>query len=325
MSRIGGRRLQDASPVDAILLGREPGLLLEPDVRTADLLDRIEAELDPEARQLPLDSHLHTDISHDADVPIDLYAALARRRGILEIAITDHLDFDARDPNFAAADYERRLRQLREVAERWDGRPLVRFGVEITYEARLEEEIRSYLNRHPYDFVIGSVHVSERTPLHPRAPELAAEWCRGRTHLEASAWYWDDVEAAIRSELFDTLGHLDFVKRYLLPHLGPFRYEPHAAFYDRLLGVLVETGMALEVNSSGLRQGVGEAYPGPEVVARFRQLGGTRVSAGSDSHRVRSFGWALARAYGSIRDAGFETLAFRRGGEPLQVPLGIGE
>ncbi len=273
----------------------------------------------PTAAALPLDAHLHTDFSHDSDVPIDAYAALARAAGVTEIAITDHLDFDARDPNFRAGEYERRRRVAREAAERWDGDPVIRFGAEITYEARLEGDIRAYLESRPYDYLIGSVHISERTPLH--SPEAAARWCAGRTHREASAWYWDEAEALVRSGLFDTLGHLDFVKRYLVAHLGPFAYEPHEDLYERLLQALVETGTALEVNSSGLRQQAGETYPPAAAVDRFRQLGGERIVAGSDAHRADSFGFGLERAYAAIVDAGFDRLSFRRGGERIAVDL----
>ena len=268
---------------------------------------------------LPLDAHLHTDLSPDADVPIDTYAALARQHGVAEIAITDHVDFTPGDPAYGFAFVEERERIVRDAAERWAGEPIIRFGVELTYERRLEHDIREHLAHHRYDYAIGSVHVSNRNPL--RTPGSAAAWCRGKSHREASAWYWDDVEAAIRSGLFDTIGHLDFVKRYLVHHLGPFEYEPHADIYERLLLALVETGTALEVNSSGLRQQARECYPPPAVVERFRALGGARVVAGSDAHRVDSFGFGLREAYHSIGRAGFRSLAFRRGGDRVAVEL----
>jgi histidinol-phosphatase (PHP family) len=268
---------------------------------------------------LPLDSHLHTDASADADVPIDAYAARARAEGVPEICITDHLDFDPRDPNHAPDAFRERERVVREAAQRWADEPRIRFGVEITYEQRLEPEIRRYLAQHPYDYVIGSVHISRRDPLH--TPEGAGRWCRGKSHREASAGYWREVEAAIRSGLFDTIGHLDFVKRYLVEHLGPFEYEPHADLYETLLRALVETGTALEVNSSGLRQQAAEAYPPATVVTRFRALGGERVVAGSDAHRLASFGFGLLEAYRSITAAGYRSLSFRRGGGRVAVEL----
>ena len=58
---------------------------------------------DGSSRDLPLDAHLHTNLSPDSDVPVDVYAALAAERGIAELAITDHVDFDPRDPSTGIA------------------------------------------------------------------------------------------------------------------------------------------------------------------------------------------------------------------------------
>ena len=267
----------------------------------------------------PLDAHLHTNLSPDADVPIDAYAALARQRGMSELCITDHVDFDPGDPAYAFTSFDLRERTVREAAERWADAPAIRFGAEITYERRLEDDICEHLAHHRYDYVIGSVHPSLRNPM--RSPRDAAEWCAGKTHREASAWYWDEVDSAIRSGLFDTIGHLDFVKRYMQVPLGPFEYAPHADIYDRLLTALVETGTALEVNSSGLRQEPAEAYPGPLVVERFRQLGGELVVAGSDAHRIESFGFGLREAYRSIATSGFQSLSFRRSEGRIAVEM----
>lgn len=273
----------------------------------------------PDPLDLPLDAHLHTDLSPDADVPIDVYAAAARERDVAELAITDHLDFDPRTPAFAFADYGRRRRAIAEAAERWGGRPNLRFGVEISYERRYEKDIRAHLAGHAYDFVIGSVHVGPDSPLRDRTG--AARWCAGKTPREASQPYWEEVEAAARSGIFDTLGHLDFIKRFLVPHLGPFEYEPHADLYERVLTALVESGTALEVNSSGLRQEASETYPPPVAVERFRALGGERVTAGSDAHRIGHFGFGLGEAYGILERSGFAALAFRRGDERVAIDL----
>lgn len=266
---------------------------------------------------LPLDAHLHTDASTDSNVPIDVYATLARQQGVAELAITDHLDFDPRYPNYAPDDHRERERVVRTAAERWDGQPAIRFGVEITYERLREAEIRSYLAAHAYDYVIGSVHIGHFSPL--GNAEEAARWCQGRTHREASAFYWEEVEAAIRSGLFDTIGHLDFIKRFLVDYLGPFDYEQHADIYERLLSALVESGAALEVNSSGLRQAAREPYPPPAAVQRFRELGGERVVAGSDAHRADSFASGLTEIYRAISTAGFDALAFRRGQDRVWI------
>jgi histidinol-phosphatase (PHP family) len=282
----------------------------------------------PEAdRDLPLDAHLHTNHSPDSDVPIDVYCASAVARGIPEIAITDHVDFDPRDQAYSFASFAEREREVRDAAARWADRGLrVRFGVEVTYESRFEAEIREHLARHPYDYAIGSVHVAASSPYLARR---VTGWVAGRTFDEIVAPYFAEVEAAIRSELFDTLGHLDYVKKYLVHHVPPASFAARPDIYEPLLRALVETGTALEVNASGLRQPPGETYPPAPIAARFRVLGGIRVTAGSDAHRADSFACGLGHAYAALVAAGFEALAFRRhagdprAGERLDIPARV--
>jgi histidinol-phosphatase (PHP family) len=275
--------------------------------------------IDRRARDLPLDAHLHTDLSPDSEVPIDVYAAQARERGIAEIAITDHVDFDPTAPAYAFTTFAERERVVREAAERWaDEGVAIRFGVEITYDHRFEPEIRAHLQRHPYDFAIGSVHVYRDSPY---AAAHVAAWAEGRSLQSIVQPYFDEVEAAVRTGLFDALGHLDFVKRYLVPHVMPADLAGAPELYEPILRALVESGTALEVNTSGLRQVAAETYPSPAVVARFRELGGSRVTVGSDAHQADSFAWALADGYDAVVDAGFTALSFRRGGDRVEVDV----
>ncbi|MER3417691.1 MAG: hypothetical protein C4343_00915, partial [Chloroflexota bacterium] len=206
-------------------------------------------------RDLPLDSHLHTRLSHDSAVDLDVYPALAAARGITEIAITDHLDFDPRVPTSGVPPSERE-RLVRELAERWTDRGIaVRYGAEITYEQRFEAEIREHLRRHRYDFTIGSVHVGPDSPY--RADRVGA-FVAGRRLADILRPYFDEVLAAARSGCFDTLGHLDFVKRYLVPHVDPAAIAEAAELVEPILRALVDTGTGLEINASGLRQAARE-------------------------------------------------------------------
>ena len=273
---------------------------------------------DPQAPDLPLDAHLHTDRSTDSDVPIDDYGAAAVARGIAELAITDHIDFDPR----AGRDYAtvERARAARPGRGRALGAarghdPLrARGDVRPTRRTRSE----SISAGHPYDFVIGSVHITRDSPYHVSRVE---RWVAGRSIDEIVAPYFDEVEAAARSGLFDTLGHLDFVKRYVGPHVSrrrspaarPVRADP---------------------------PGAGRVGHGPrgehERAAPGRRARPTRVrpsspgSASSAAERLtRWFGRAPAglvrsRSCGWLRiaaEAGFEALAFRRGSERVAIPL----
>jgi histidinol-phosphatase (PHP family) len=277
------------------------------------------AAVDLQSRDLPLDAHLHTDQSPDSAVPIDAYAAEALARGIPEIAITDHVDFDPRDPAYRYTTFADRERTVRDAAARWADRGVtIRFGVELTYHRDWEDEARAHVRRHRYDYVLGSVH---DWPGSPYTRSTVRGWVEGRAVEEVLAPYLDQVIGAARSGLFDTIGHFDVVKRYLYPHLPPAELNRHLELYDPALRAIVEAGVALEVNSSGLRHLVGETYPGPATVQRFHDLGGRRVVAGSDAHRRDWFAFRLDDAYRLIAEAGFDELAFRRGTARVAIPL----
>ncbi len=266
---------------------------------------------DRQARDLPLDAHLHTDLSPDSNVPIDGYARQAIERGIAEIAITDHVDFDPTAPAFSFTTFDQRERVVRDAAARWAERGLaIRFGVEITWDRRWDADIREHLARHRYDFAIGSVHVYRDSPF---APGRVAGWVTGRSLPEIVEPYFAEVAAAARSGLFDALGHLDMFKRYLVPHVTAADLAGAPELYEPILRALVESGTALEINTSGLRQAANETYPSPSMVRRYRELGGRAITIGSDAHRAGAFAWALDDGYAAARDAGFDALTFRRG------------
>jgi len=147
--------------------------------------------IDRQARNLPLDAHLHTDLSPDSDVPIDAYAEQAVERGIDEIAITDHVDFEPGTPAYAATTFGERECVVRTAAERWGPRGVaIRFGVELTYDRRFEADLREHVRRHPYDFVIGSVHVYRSSPY---AGDRVAGFVAGRSLREVVAPYFDEA------------------------------------------------------------------------------------------------------------------------------------
>jgi histidinol-phosphatase (PHP family) len=262
-----------------------------------------------QARDFPIDSHVHTAFSHDSQVLLELYAAQAAELGIREIAITDHVDFLPGSPGFRYFDYAVRRKVIAEYAGRWADRVRIRHGVEITYESRFEDEIAEHMATHSYDYSIGSVHAVEGSPY---TADRVEAFARGKTVAEAAEPYFAEVERAVRSGLFDTIGHIDMCKRWLLPW---FRVEAFATIpeaYERLLAPLVQSGMALEVNSSGLRYPEHETYPAAWVVARFRELGGQRVTVGSDAHVPKSFAFGLEEAAEIVAAAGFDRLSLER-------------
>ena len=92
----------------------------------------------------------------------------------------------------------------------------------------------------------------------------------------------------------DTLGHLDYIVRYC-----PSRdanYNPmvdQKEVIDNILNLLIERDICLEINTSNLAKGFDFAHPHPDILKRYVELGGKKVTIGSDAHQADKLGYGF--------------------------------
>ena len=140
-------------------------------------------------------------------------------------------------------------------------------------------------------------------------PQTSAVFFGSHDQREAYLPYFEELLRAVQSGLGDVLGHFDLVKRYGTAHYGPF--DP-LHFEEEIRSVLQAAsarGMVLEVNTSGLRQSPGEAYPGLPVLRWYRELGGEILTVGSDAHHSDHLGAGVRQALVLAREVGFRAIA----------------
>jgi len=240
--------------------------------------------------------------------------------GLSEICFTEHVDFDPTEANTGYFDYELYRERIRESRGRFGARLKIGAGVEIDYNRRFESDIADFLKGKTFDFVLGSVHYLDGFNVsEPRA----SDYFEGRDQETAYDRYFDEVEHCVQSGMFDALGHLDLVKRFGVHFYGPFEIEPFADRIERILRMVVEQGMGLEVNTSGLRQAPKEPYPGAEVLKMYKACGGKIVTVGSDAHTVDDLAKGIEEAVRLLRTIGFDAIwAFERR-KPRRLTDGI--
>ncbi len=73
-----------------------------------------------------------------------------------------------------------------------------------------------------------------------------------------------------------------------------------------VLRQVVSDGKGIELNTSGIRYGLGDFQPSREILELYRDLGGTVVTVGSDSHTPDHLGSYLRLAYRELAELGFE-------------------
>jgi histidinol-phosphatase (PHP family) len=245
-----------------------------------------------------LDCHVHTVHSGDSPAPLLDMCVRAVEVGITKIVFTEHLDFTPTDYSYGAFVYESWIREIESAREEFGGRLIIHRGVEVDYQERFRRKIEDYLGCHDFDYVLGSAHYVDGIIM-----EDHEAYFPGKSAREAYLPYFDALRATVESGLFRTLGHIDLCKRHGARYFGPFRLDE---FEDEMTGVLktvVERGMMIEINTSGLRQAPAETYPTLDTLKLYHGLGGRNVAVGSDSHKPEHLGFGLETGYALAREA----------------------
>ena len=60
-----------------------------------------------------------------------------------------------------------------------------------------------------------------------------------------------------------------------------YTYEKYRDLFERMLELLLENGIGVEVNTGGIGYGLKELHPCREVLKRYHDLGGEIVTVGS--------------------------------------------
>ena len=248
---------------------------------------------------LPADYHMHTPLCRHAVGEPTEYAAHALRVGLREIGFTDHSpmrrdDFD---------DWRMRADQLDEYvakvqqARRDHPQLTIRLSLEVDYLPGHEDWIRKLAARHPWDYLIGSVHyVSDAFDLDN--PAKLSEW-KKRDAFEVWSVYFERLTMAAESRLFEIIGHADLPKK--------FKFYPDrdcTPLFTQFLRAAKRSDVAIELNTAGLRKECREIYPSP-VIVRLAHAAGVPITFGSDAHAPGEVGMDFAAAIQLARDSGY--------------------
>ncbi|HOT29642.1 MAG TPA: histidinol-phosphatase HisJ family protein [Candidatus Ozemobacteraceae bacterium] len=259
-----------------------------------------------------IDQHNHTRFSSDGTAHPETMLEAAGAVGIRYLAITDHADFAPSDPCIDPAAYLPALERYRDNP--WGIR--LGIGVELGIQVCHAPQVAAFLRGRNFDFVIASMH---------RACGLDiadGSFHRGRSVETAWSDFLDDTLASMNAcPDFDTLGHFDILSRYDATR-GTAPSEAHAEKLDAVLAWLIAHGKCLELNTSARRYEVGHMHPSEKILKRYVELGGTRVTIGSDAHRPNSVGTGVFEMLRLLRDSGIETLPFFLQRRATMIPIG---
>lgn len=270
-----------------------------------------------EEKKIRCDSHMHTSFSTDSDAAAEEMIERAFAEGMEAVCITDHLDLDFPfyedlGEHAFELDVDSYVLKLQTLRRKYEDKLQVRTGIELGLQPHLVDVYRKLTADYPFDFVIGSVHlVQGKDPYYRNSFGGISDEELYRAAFETTL---ANVSAA---DCFDVLGHLDYVVRYGREQAKAYSYLKYADILDEILRVIIGKGIGLELNTAGLKYGLDFCNPHPDILRRYRELGGEIVTVGSDAHKPEHIAWEFAKAAEILKECGFRYYAEFESRDPV--------
>ena len=268
------------------------------------------------------DSHMHTSFSSDSDTPMEAMIQAAIEKGLTSICITDHhdidfpllfenLDFQLNTPSY--------IEEFHRLKDCYKDKIDLRIGVELGLMPDTGEKLRAYLNTygHELDFVLGSTHLVNKVD--PYLPEYYGSF---EKEQDGFLRYFEENMRNLQTfDGMDSFGHYDYAVRYAPNKDLYYKPSDYTDITDTFLKTLIEKGIALELNTAGLKYGMKQANPHIEILKRYRELGGELLTIGADGHKPEHIGWDFKRAEEILLEAGFAYYTIYRKRRPEMIKL----
>jgi histidinol-phosphatase (PHP family) len=262
-----------------------------------------------------VDTHNHLSFwSPDATQSYEDLMGMAEKRGLHGVAISDHFDPDCEmsdgspwifDPQayMEAFYHKRRMPSKRNPGDP----PCFLIGIELGWMPEAEALLHRIAKDHPFDFAIISLHYFNNHDPYTHAEQVYTSPLH-RTYTEVIHAIADSAEAMSEAKI---IGHYDFFSRYAPERDSKMHYHHAPEAFDRLFKIMIRNGQALEINVGTVnslikRKGytLKEAMPDPEILNRYRELGGQLFTLCSDAHHVNHNGYHVQETAAYLESLG---------------------
>ncbi len=261
------------------------------------------------------ESHCHTTLCKHAFGTPDEYAAVALARGFKGITFTCHCPLPG---GFSAnvrmkpdqfGDYVAMIAATRET---FAGKLDVRLGLESDFYPGVELWLEELHARVPLSHVLGSIHY--------QVSDYRKLFYTGDVKRYQQL-YFEHLALSAESGLFDTLAHPDLIKN---ESPADWDFERMRPCIERALDRIAATGVAMELNTSGVQKTLPEMNPSPSQLVLMRERG-IPVVIGADAHVPERVGDGYIAALKLLGKAGYQEVSFfidrKRQSVPIQLAL----
>ena len=251
-------------------------------------------------QRILFESHSHTPLCNHANGDPSEYAAVALTRGLRGLIVTCH------NPMPGGFSHHVRMREdqfdeyvdlVAKTRDEWQGRVDVRLGLEADYFEGCEAYLEKQLASADFHFVLGSVH--------PQISEFRAKYWQPDA-VDVQRTYFRLLAQSAETGLFDSLAHPDLIKNETSNS-----WYPEAIMNDirYALDRIAATGVAMELNTSGVNKTISEMNPFPAMLKEMCQRN-IPITLGADAHAADRVADGYGTALQLLVECGFTHVNF---------------
>ena len=252
------------------------------------------------------DLHMHSRFSYDCKADIFDMCEAAISQGLHAIAFTEHWDCISPNVNFPYEDSKKFYLQSDAIArqvvmdarEHYNGRITVLYAIELGQPNVTAEDSLNFLAAHDFDFVLGSIHND------PEGQDYYVIPYAGQDMDAILDAYYREHFAMLEFGNFDSIGHLDYPIRVMKDYIASADMSRFRDVVAEIVRIAAKKGIALEINTNGLRNWFQRLSPEPWVLELYRSFGGEFVTVGSDAHKPENVGSGVQDAYALAQACG---------------------
>ena len=273
------------------------------------------------------DMHTHSSFSGDSETPMEVQLKEAIRLGLKYYCFTDHEDLyypeiqdeNGNPVNIFSLNIPAYLDKIKELKAAYKDKINALTGIELGLCKKALPEYETFLKNNNFDFVIASIHLIDS--MDPYYPEF---WLYHDSKKAVKRYFEIMLEMINNFTDFDTLGHLDYIFRYIRdeagnPGDGNYSYREYAGLIDPILNRIIELDKALEVNTAGYKYGLGAPNPQANVLKRYKKLGGTKITIGSDGHKPEHLAYDFDKCEALLKELGFDGYYIFENRQPRKI------
>ncbi len=264
-----------------------------------------------EEPMITADIHTHSTFSDDGRSDIKDMIEAAIREGLHTYGVSDHFNYDydrlhlkIKGQTPRPIDEKAYFSCIRALQREYKDKIFLLAGAEFGFDhnTRTQERYLCTAEKYKPDFIVNSTHICLGRDCY------FADFFEGKSKEYAyNAYLYRVLESLDAAYPYDVVAHIGYCARNALYPDPKLRYEDFPDVLDEILKRIVAKDKILEVNTSSKTAG-SDFLPDTDILRRYFELGGRKVSFASDAHDVTRIGEKRALVCRSLKEIGFTHL-----------------